>query len=175
MFKPWCSPGAARRAARGVCLRWQNRLPSSTGGTQTDCFARPPKQPLMVRTFLKIYGARLLFLFLQGQIKDIIITAAKEGVLTACTLRSRPAGSPQRLISGRASPSHDTLPSLSGGSEDGCLAGGETLRLLSPGVGSSGFVFCTVDPSLLHDIHTNTCVPAHRFVIGSAIININIM
>ena len=77
------------------------------------------------------------------------------------------------LISGRASPSHDTLPSLSGGSEDGCLAGGETLRLLSPGVGSSGFVFCTVDPSLLHGIHT--CVPAHKFVIGSAIININIM
>jgi hypothetical protein len=56
--------------------------------------ARPSKQPLMVRTFLKVYGARLLFfvsartnkrhhhymergsyfLFLQEQIKDIIIT-----------------------------------------------------------------------------------------------------
>ncbi len=35
---------------------------------------RPSKQPLMVRTFLKIYmelGSS--FLFLQGQIKDIII------------------------------------------------------------------------------------------------------
>ena len=29
---------------------------------------------LMVRTFLKVYGARLLFLFLQEQIKDSIIT-----------------------------------------------------------------------------------------------------
>ena len=76
------------------------------------------------------------------------------------------------MISGRASPSHDTPPSLSGGSEDGCLAGGETLRLLFPREGSarSGFVFCTVDPSLLHAIHT--CVPTHSFVIGSAIINI---
>ena len=39
--------------------------------------ARPCKQPLMVRTFLKVYivlhGALLLFLFLQEQIKDIII------------------------------------------------------------------------------------------------------
>ncbi len=36
--------------------------------------ARPPKQPLMVRTFLKVYmelGSSLLFL--QEQIKDIII------------------------------------------------------------------------------------------------------
>jgi hypothetical protein len=30
---------------------------------------RPPKQPLMARTFLKVYGARLLFLFVQEQIK----------------------------------------------------------------------------------------------------------
>jgi len=30
-------------------------------------------QPLMVRTFLKVFGARLLFLLLQEQIKDIII------------------------------------------------------------------------------------------------------
>ena len=36
--------------------------------------ARPSKQPLMVRTFLKVYGAWLLyFMFLQEQIKDIII------------------------------------------------------------------------------------------------------
>ena len=35
--------------------------------------ARPSKLPLMVRTLLKVYGARLLFLFLQEQIKDTII------------------------------------------------------------------------------------------------------
>jgi hypothetical protein len=35
--------------------------------------ARPSKQPLMVRAFLKVYGAWLLFLFLQEQVKDIII------------------------------------------------------------------------------------------------------
>jgi hypothetical protein len=39
--------------------------------------ARPSKQPLRVRTFLKvvkgIYGAWLLFFVLQEQIKDIII------------------------------------------------------------------------------------------------------
>ena len=35
--------------------------------------ARHSKQPLIVRTFLKVYGAWLLFLFLQEQIKDIII------------------------------------------------------------------------------------------------------
>jgi hypothetical protein len=32
--------------------------------------ARPSKQPLMVRTFLTVYGAKLRFLFLQGQFKD---------------------------------------------------------------------------------------------------------
>jgi hypothetical protein len=37
--------------------------------------ARPSKQLLLARTrtFLKVYGARLLFVFLQEQIKDIII------------------------------------------------------------------------------------------------------
>jgi hypothetical protein len=30
-------------------------------------------KPLMVNTFLKVYGAWFLFLFLQEQIKDIII------------------------------------------------------------------------------------------------------
>jgi hypothetical protein len=35
---------------------------------------RPSKQPLMVRTFLKVYmGLGSYFLFLQEQIKDIII------------------------------------------------------------------------------------------------------
>ena len=35
--------------------------------------ARPPKQPLMVRTFLKVYmELGSYFLFLQEQIKDII-------------------------------------------------------------------------------------------------------
>jgi hypothetical protein len=33
----------------------------------------------MVRTFLEVYGARLLFLFLQEQIKDIIIITAPPG------------------------------------------------------------------------------------------------
>ena len=38
--------------------------------------ARPSKQPLMVRTFLKVYmELGSYFLFLQEQIKDIIITA----------------------------------------------------------------------------------------------------
>ena len=37
--------------------------------------ARPSKQPLMVRTFLKVYmELGSYFLFLQEQIKDIIIT-----------------------------------------------------------------------------------------------------
>ena len=36
--------------------------------------ARPSKQPLMVRTFLKVYMELVsYFLFLQEQIKDIII------------------------------------------------------------------------------------------------------
>jgi hypothetical protein len=42
--------------------------------------ARPTKQPLMVRTFLQVYGARLLFLFLQEQLKDIIICQGGLGV-----------------------------------------------------------------------------------------------
>jgi hypothetical protein len=51
---------------------------SGPGAARTILFfhiisARPSKQPLMVGTFLKVYGARLLFLFLQEQIKDIII------------------------------------------------------------------------------------------------------
>jgi hypothetical protein len=38
--------------------------------------ARPSKQPLMVRTFLKVYmELGSYFLFLQEQIKDIIIIA----------------------------------------------------------------------------------------------------
>ena len=39
--------------------------------------ARPSKQPLMVRTFLKVYmELSSYFLFLQEQIKDIIIIKA---------------------------------------------------------------------------------------------------
>jgi hypothetical protein len=42
--------------------------------------ARPSKQPLMVRTFLKVYmELGSYFLFLQEQIKDIIIIT-KEGL-----------------------------------------------------------------------------------------------
>ncbi len=40
--------------------------------------ARPSKQPLMVRTFLKLYMELVsYFLFLQEQIKDIIITGTE--------------------------------------------------------------------------------------------------
>jgi hypothetical protein len=43
---------------------------------------RPSKQPLMVRTFLKVYmELGSYFLFLQEQIKDIII-AGEQGVRT---------------------------------------------------------------------------------------------
>ncbi len=41
---------------------------------------KPTKQPLMVRTFLKVYmELGSYFLFLQEQIKDIIISFAKPG------------------------------------------------------------------------------------------------
>jgi hypothetical protein len=41
--------------------------------------ARPSKQPLMVRTFLKVYmEIGFYFLFLQEQIKDIIIRRVKK-------------------------------------------------------------------------------------------------
>ena len=41
---------------------------------------RPSKQPLMVRTFLKVYmELGSYFLFLQEQIKDIIIIYQEEG------------------------------------------------------------------------------------------------
>jgi uncharacterized membrane protein len=41
---------------------------------------RPSKQPLMVRTFLKVYmELGSYFLFLQEQIKDIIIIIIDEG------------------------------------------------------------------------------------------------
>jgi hypothetical protein len=43
---------------------------------------RPPKQPLMVRTFLKVYmELGSYFLFLQEQIKDIIITCSQVPIL----------------------------------------------------------------------------------------------
>jgi hypothetical protein len=45
---------------------------------------RPSKQPLMVRTFLKVYmELGSYFLFLQEQIKDIIIIREKLGSLGA--------------------------------------------------------------------------------------------
>ena len=45
--------------------------------------ARPSKQPLMVRTFLKVYmELGFYFLFLQEQIKDIIILQ-KHNIITA--------------------------------------------------------------------------------------------
>ncbi len=63
--------------------------------------ARPSKQPLMLNTFLKVYEARLLFLFLQEQIKDIIIMRVLEGRAEAVagTLKAQDVanGSPGRL------------------------------------------------------------------------------
>jgi hypothetical protein len=46
---------------------------------------RPSKQPLMVRTFLKVYmELGSYFLFLQEQIKDIIIIMVFRGLPQAC-------------------------------------------------------------------------------------------
>jgi hypothetical protein len=48
---------------------------------------RPSKQPLMVRTFLKVYmELGSYFLFLQEQIKDIIIICGKEEFSRLCTV-----------------------------------------------------------------------------------------
>ena len=50
--------------------------------------ARPSKQPLMVRTFLKVYmELGSYFLFLQEQIKDIIIVETRRAA--PLLLRSR--------------------------------------------------------------------------------------
>ncbi len=63
--------------ARGNRLSWCER--SGPEAARTILLfhvirARPSKQPLMVRTFLKVYtDLGSYFLFLQGQIKDIII------------------------------------------------------------------------------------------------------
>jgi hypothetical protein len=47
---------------------------SGPGEARTILLLRPSKQPLMVRTFLKVYmELGSYFLFLQEQIKDIII------------------------------------------------------------------------------------------------------
>ena len=57
---------------------------SGPGAARTILFshiisARPSKQPLMVRTFLKVYmELGSYFLFLKEQIKDIIIITVKE-------------------------------------------------------------------------------------------------
>ena len=59
---------------------------------------RPSKQPLMVRTFLKVYmelGSS--FLFLQEQIKDIIIKhIGNSGQFGAATDRSACVAAPHR-------------------------------------------------------------------------------
>jgi len=39
--------------------------------------ARPSKQTIMVRTFLKLYGASLRFFFLQEQLNDIIFHSSR--------------------------------------------------------------------------------------------------
>jgi hypothetical protein len=46
--------------------------------------ARPSKQSLMVRTFLKVYISSAPILFLQEQIKDIIITLCVCVCVRAC-------------------------------------------------------------------------------------------
>jgi hypothetical protein len=62
--------------------------------------ARPSKQPLMVRSFLKVYmELGSYFLFLQEQIKDIIITvvlsaAARAALPTAMTTVIAPDANP---------------------------------------------------------------------------------
>ena len=56
--------------------------------------ARPSKQPLMVRTFLKVYmELGSYFLFLQEQIKDIIIIIKKKNIMHFTQLRRRRGGS----------------------------------------------------------------------------------
>ena len=57
--------------------------------------ARPSKQPLMVRTFLKVYGANLQFLFLQEQLKEIIIILGT--VVFGGSNRQQPSGPPREL------------------------------------------------------------------------------
>jgi len=67
------------RGLRGGGRRGQGGVRSRPGAARTILLshiisARPSKQPLMVRTFLKVYmELGFYFLFLQEQIKDIII------------------------------------------------------------------------------------------------------
>jgi hypothetical protein len=59
-----------------MCTRPLFKMPALMSNPYT-IGVRPSKQPLMVRTFLKVYmDLGSYFLFLQEQIKDIIITAA---------------------------------------------------------------------------------------------------
>jgi len=52
--------------------------------------ARPSKQPLMVRTFLKVYmELDSYFLFLQEQIKDIIIIMVLKNTCRKCPENQR--------------------------------------------------------------------------------------
>ena len=70
--------------------------------------ARPSKQPLMVRTFLKVYmELGSYFLFLQEQIKDIIIIIiiiCHCWGLTCGCLRTSPAGHPCDVAASRGRP-----------------------------------------------------------------------
>ena len=62
--------------------------------------ARPPKQPRMVRTFLKVYmELGFYFLFLQEQIKDIIVTPVYGGPQSDCrTTGDRDRGAALTLV-----------------------------------------------------------------------------
>jgi hypothetical protein len=55
---------------------------SGPGEARTILLLRPSKQPLMVRTFLKVYmELGSYFLFLQEQIKDIMNSMARNSLL----------------------------------------------------------------------------------------------
>jgi hypothetical protein len=62
--------------------------------------ARPSKQPLMVRTFLQVYMELAPILFLQEEIKDIIIL-----VMLSTRVGSRACGGPCDMS---AMPSHES-------------------------------------------------------------------
>ncbi len=90
-FSSLASAGHARMHI-GVCLPESNRRPALVrllleGFSSLDAHiisARPSKQPLMVRTFLKVYmELGSYFLFLQEQIKDIIIIICRHWTRTS--------------------------------------------------------------------------------------------
>ena len=64
VLSAWDVTGSLRTASESSCQRTSTMIIS----------VRPSKQPLMVRTFLKVYmELGSYFLFLQEQIKDIMI------------------------------------------------------------------------------------------------------